>query len=116
MHETLKLFQCADCFNLRLHNSTSRWALNQGTWSISSTTFEERKKHLYGLLEETIIHLSELPKEGGQDAFSYSKLSSFYPKMIATFGIKYNLNICYLVMYLVFLPKKVSTNICTLPI
>ena len=86
MHETLKLFQCADCFNQRLHNYTSRWALNQGTWSILSTTFAERK-NIYGLLEETTIHLSGLPKESGQDAFSYSIFNSFYPKMIATFAI-----------------------------
>ena len=37
--------------------------------------------------EETTIHLSGLPKESGQDAFSYSIFNSFYPKMIATFAI-----------------------------
>jgi len=79
VHDPLKLFQCADCFNPRLCkslycpnlrlfkswdylNSTSRWVLNQGTWSILSTAFEERKKHLYSLLEETTIHFSGLPK------------------------------------------------------
>ena len=39
-------------------------------------------------LEKTTIHLSGLPKEGGQDAFSYLIFNSFYPKMIATFAIK----------------------------
>ena len=63
--------------------------MSQGAWSIWSTAFEERKNHLYGLLEETTIHLSELLKEGGQDPFSYSIFSSFYPKTIATFTIKY---------------------------
>ena len=66
VHETLKLFQCADCFNMRgytlLHLDGSL------TRELGQFRLQHLKKKyiLYGLLEETTIHLSE----GGQDAFS----------------------------------------------